>query len=91
MITPQTLLRHELTGLAVSVVKARNPAYVGLSGRIVDETRNMLAVLTPVGEKKVEKKGTVFLFTLPDGVCAEVEGSALVARPEKRISMRKTR
>ncbi|MDK2974232.1 MAG: ribonuclease protein subunit [Methanofollis sp.] len=89
MIAPQTLLRHELIGLAVSLVKAGNPTHVGISGRIVDETRNMLVILARDGEKRVEKKGSVFLFTLPDGARAEVDGSALVAQPEKRISMRK--
>ncbi|WP_067048217.1 ribonuclease P protein component 1 [Methanofollis ethanolicus] len=91
MITAQTLLWHELIGLAVSVVKAGNPAYVGISGPIMDETRNMLVILTPSGTRRVEKKGCVFLFTLPGGVRAEVDGSALVARPEKRISMRNKR
>lgn len=91
MIAPQTLLRHELIGLAVSLVKARNPTHVGISGRIVDETRNMLVILARNGEVRVEKKGSVFLFTLPDGTRAEVDGSALVAQPEKRISMRKTK
>ncbi|TAJ45265.1 ribonuclease P protein component 1 [Methanofollis fontis] len=89
MITPQTLIRHELIGLPVSVVKARNPAYCGISGRILDETRNMLVILASTGPKWVEKKGTTFLFHLPDGARAEVDGSALVAQPEKRISMRK--
>lgn len=89
MITAGNILRHELIGLPVEVVQAANPAQVGIAGRIVDETRNMLVIETPRGEKRIGKAHAIFRIKLPDGTVVDVSGSALVSRPEKRISREK--
>ena len=86
MITPGNILRHELIGLPAEVVQASNPAQEGIAGRIVDETRNMLAIGTPRGVKRIEKAHATFRLTIPGGTVVDVSGSALVSRPEKRIS-----
>ncbi len=86
MITSGNILRHELMGLPVEVVHAANPAQQGISGRVVDETRNTLVIATPRGEKRIGKAHATFRLTLPDGTVVDVSGSALVARPEKRIT-----
>jgi ribonuclease P protein subunit POP4 len=86
MITPQNVLRHELIGLDVLVTGASNPAQVGISGLIVDETRNMLSIQTAMGLKRIAKKMAVFRLSLPDGTIVEVQGSALVNAPERRIT-----
>ena len=86
MITPGNILRHELIGLPAEVVQASNPAQEGIAGRIVDETRNMLAIETPRGTKRIKKAHATFRLTLPEGTVVDVSGSALVGRPEKRIS-----
>ncbi len=86
MISPRNILRHELIGLDVLVVGASNPALHGLFGRIIDETRNTLVIRGDRGEKRVQKAGTRFRVTLPDGVLVEIDGSALVMAPEKRIN-----
>jgi len=86
MITPGNILRHELIGLPVEVVQASNPAQEGIAGRIVDETRNMLAIETPRGVKRIEKAHATFRLRVPDGTVMDVSGSALVSQPEKRIS-----
>jgi ribonuclease P protein subunit POP4 len=92
MISPQNIHRHELIGLDVLVREASNPCSAGISGRIIDETRNMLVIVGESGVKRVQKKGTVFLIRLPDGVLVEIEGSVLVMAPEKRINLQlKTR
>ncbi|MDH7510846.1 MAG: ribonuclease P protein component 1 [Methanolinea sp.] len=92
MITPRNILRHELIGLEVLVIGASNPALHGLSGRIIDETRNTLVIRGDRGTKRVQKAGTRFRFTLPDGVLVEIDGSALVMAPEKRTNaIQKTR
>lgn len=88
MITPDNVLRHELIGRHVLVVHATNPAQEGIHGLIVDETKNMITVATPVGLKHVPKKYTIFRVTLPDGVQVELNGSTIIGRPEKRITMR---
>jgi len=89
MITKENILRHELLGLPVEVVRAANPAQTGIAGRIVDETRNMLVIETSRGAKRVEKAHATFRLTLPGGTVVDVSGSALVSQPEKRIAREK--
>ena len=86
MITAGNILRHELIGLPVEVVHAANPAQVGLAGRLVDETRNVLVIETPRGMRRIGKAHVTFRLRIPDGTVVDVSGSALVSQPEKRIS-----
>jgi len=88
MITPQNILRHELTGLDVRVEQAENRYLIGISGLVVRETRQMVFIKTSTGVKKIPKKGVIFRFTLPSGKCVDVTGAVLVMAPEKRINMR---
>ncbi|WP_420028436.1 ribonuclease P protein component 1 [Haloglomus litoreum] len=44
MLTPETLPRHELTGLPVRVADATHDGYVGIAGRVVEETERTLLV-----------------------------------------------
>jgi len=85
MLTEKNLVRHELIGLEVEVKKSTNKSQVGIKGKVVDETYNMLVIETEKGEKMVEKKSCVFIFKLPNGKKVEVEGWVLVGRPEDRI------
>jgi ribonuclease P protein subunit POP4 len=90
---PENLARHELIGLSVLVVGSTDRGLVGISGRIVDETRNTLLVETERGTKRIPKSNTSLTFTLPDGQRARVSGSILISRPENRINkkMQRTR
>ncbi|MEM5799438.1 MAG: ribonuclease P protein component 1 [Candidatus Aenigmatarchaeota archaeon] len=84
-ITSQNVVRHELIGLRVEVKKATNKYLTGIKGVVVDETYNMLTIESDGKEKKVQKKGTIFIFHLPNGKRVEVDGGLLVSRPEDRI------
>ena len=84
-INAANLVRHELIGLDVKVVKSANPSQLGLSGRVVDETRNMLSIETPGGVRNLPKQDCIFSFLLPSGERVRVEGKLLVARPEDRV------
>jgi ribonuclease P protein subunit POP4 len=86
MIAPRNILRHEFIGLDVLVVEATNPLQRGIRGRVIDETRNTLIIRTRCGDRRVPKPYTRFRFSLPEGVKVEVDGSALVMAPEKRIT-----
>jgi ribonuclease P protein subunit POP4 len=86
MISPRNILRHEFIGLDVLVVEAKNLLYRGLCGRIIDETRNTIIIRTQCGDKRVPKLYTRFMFTLDESVKVEVDGSAVVMAPEKRIT-----
>lgn len=88
MITAQNIVRHELIGLPVSVVDASNPTHRGVTGTIIDETRNMVFVETATGLKKIPKRRSIFRLQLPDGTVVDLDGSVLATQPEKRITMR---
>ena len=84
MVTPKNLIRHELIGLEVEVVKGNNLSQVGIKGKIVEETRNTLIVSTDKGEKKLLKKEVILKIKLKDEL-VEVDGERLVGKPEERI------
>lgn len=84
-ITPENLVRHELIGLKVKIAKSTDSTHEKIAGKIVDETYNTLKIETKEKEKIIPKKNTVFIFTLPNGVKVQVDGSLLVSRPEDRI------
>ncbi len=86
MIAPRNILRHEFIGLDVLVVEAANPLHRGISGRVIDETRNTLVIRTPCGDRRIPKSLSRFRFSLGEGLLVEVDGSALVMTPEKRIT-----
>jgi len=82
-MTPETLVRHELAGLDVTVADASNPDIVGIGGRVRDETMKTLLVATGDGVKQVPKAGTTFRFALAE--CdVVIEGEKLLARPARR-------
>ena len=85
MITPQNLRIHELIGLRASVARSLSLPYEGISGTVVDETKNTLMFRTKGGkEKRVPKRGSVFLFSLPGGAKAELDGDRIAFRPHDR-------
>lgn len=85
MISSQNVLRHEFIGLDVLVAGAQNPSHQGICGRIIDETRNLFAIRTKDGIKKLPKQGSTFRICLPDKTLVEIHGSALILAPEKRL------
>jgi len=89
-VTP-TVLQQELIGLNARVVKSSQPNYVGISGKVVDETRNTLVILSENRKKIVIKNVATFHFTLPDGTIVEIDGKAIVGRPENRVKKRARR
>ena len=87
-ITPQNILRHELIGLSVRVTEATDPSVNGIRGTVVDETKNMLEILTSEKTLMIPKEIATFRFNLPSGIRVDVDGERLVARPESRLKTR---
>ncbi len=77
------LRKHELIGLQVRVVRATDPGQMDLSGRVVDETRNMLVVEVDGVDKHIPKQGNRFRFDIQGGL--ELEGDEIRFRPEDRV------
>ena len=84
-ITPKNLIRHELIGLKVKIFESTDPTLKGRSGRVVDESYNMLKIETRKKEIAVPKANCVFIFTLPNKIKVKVDGKLLIGRPEDRI------
>ncbi|MFZ0011460.1 MAG: ribonuclease P protein component 1 [Halobacteriota archaeon] len=86
VITPQNFVNHELIGLRVTLVKSTNKDAVGLSGRIIDESRNIFKLECCGQEKTAAKHRNTFEFTLPEGDKVRVAGDLVVGRPEDRAA-----
>jgi ribonuclease P protein subunit POP4 len=84
-VIPESIARHELIGLAARVAESTNPSMNGLSGKIVNETRNLLIIETERGEKCIPKNDVSFIIALSNGSKVKVSGSILVSQPENRI------
>lgn len=80
MFNKNKLLKSELIGLTTKVVDSENRTNIGIEGKIIDETKNMIMIKTIKGVKKLIKKQNKLRFgnTVVDGV-------ELVARPEERV------
>ena len=86
-----TIIQGELIGLNARVARSTNRNSIGISGKVIDETRNTLAIRQNSHSKIVPKETTVFQFTLPNGTVVEVEGSAIIGRPEDRVKKKPRR
>jgi ribonuclease P protein subunit POP4 len=83
-VTPD-IIRGEFIGTETKVAKSKHAGYVGLSGKIIDETRNTFTILHEGKRKKVVKNSAVFHFKFPDGTVVEIDGKLLLGRPEDRL------
>ena len=84
-----SITQGDFIGREARIINSRNRALVGVSGKVVDETRNMFTIMDRDKKRRqVVKDLTIFHFNLPDGTVIEVEGRLLNARPEDRIKKR---
>jgi len=79
------ITKHELIGLKVKIIASTCRSLVGISGRIIDESKKTFTIETERGIKKVPKDTSVFFLTLPDGKNVKIDGRKIVERPEERI------
>ena len=89
-VTP-SIVQHEFIGLETKVVKSSNPDLLGITGKVVDETRNTFTILHDNKEKVVVKEIAVFDFALPDGTIVEMDGKVIMGRSEDRLKKRPRR
>ena len=88
MITSKNLVHHEFIGLKVHVTNAKNKS-LDLKGTIIDETKNTIKIEgADNAEKLIPKKGSIFVFEIPNGEKIEIDGNILSIRPEDRIKKR---
>lgn len=83
-ITPRNVLRHELIGLKVKIVKSSDRNLVNMTGIIIDETKKTLVILSNQQEKRIAKQIVKLHISLPNGNIIEVNGRKLLGQPENR-------
>jgi ribonuclease P protein subunit POP4 len=84
MITQENLLIHELIGLEVTIMKSNNEQIVGISGKVVDETKSMLFLNTINGIKKIPKENSEWKFSF-DKNESIMNGNLITKRPQERL------
>ena len=97
-ITPAELPFHEWIGRFVKVDSSCDPTLNGLSGKIIDETKNTVQIETDSASdskktvKTVPKAGTVFVFELSEGISqtgrnisVKIDGNITLSQPQNRI------
>jgi RNase P/RNase MRP subunit p29 len=72
----KNIVLHELVGLEATVLDSKDHDQIGISGRVVMETKNLLYIKSGKSIKLIPKLPTVFAFS--DGVGTyRVEGSEI--------------
>ena len=83
-ITPD-IIRGEFIGTESKVAGSSHPDYVGINGRVINETKNTFTILNAGKAKSIIKDSAVFNFKFSDGTVVEIDGKLLVGRPEDRL------
>ena len=89
-VTADNIARHELVGLEARVSGGSNPSQKRIRGIVTGETRNTLTLSHSGFDRTVAKGEASFIFNL-GGTLVEVEGYALIGRPEDRVKKKHKR
>ncbi len=80
----RNIVLNELIGLKAKVIKSTDGNQKGISGTVIDETKNTLVIDTEAGEKRVVKKTSSFRF-YAGRMSFIVDGDEISFRPHERI------
>jgi ribonuclease P protein subunit POP4 len=80
-----SIVQDEFIGLETKVVNCSNHNVIGITGKVLNETRNTFTILQESEEKVVIKDTAVFDFVLHDGTVVEIDGKVIMGRPEDRV------
>lgn len=81
--TAYNLIYHNLVGLNVEVNRSTDPTQIGVKGIVIEETKNMLIILTSGKVKKIPKRNCTFTFFIPNPVV--IEGEKIAYSPAERL------
>lgn len=85
MRTKKNILYSTFIGLEIEITNSSQRELVGLKGKVVDETKNLIIVEKSDGkEVKIPKVSSTFRFTLDDGSKFDIIGMKITFRPEER-------
>jgi ribonuclease P protein subunit POP4 len=83
-ITPD-IINGEFIGTEGSIAESSHSGYVGVSGKVIDESKNTFTILQGGKRNRVIKEVAVFRFRFCDGTVVEIDGRLLVGRSEDRL------
>lgn len=83
-VTPD-IINGEFIGTEGRIAESRHSGYVGISGEVIDESKNTFTILQGRKTKNVIKEAAVFRFRFSDGTVVEIDGKLLVGRSEDRL------
>jgi ribonuclease P protein subunit POP4 len=83
-VTPD-IIRHEFIGTKGKIAKSPHADYLGIQGRVINETKNTFTIMHNGKAKNVIKNSVVFNFNFSDGTIIEIDGKLLTGRPEDRL------
>ena len=75
---------YEIIGLETRISHSKNKQLVGLNGRTILETRNMLLIKTKDGKKEIPKSICEFVFYHNEKE-VKINGSDLLKRSHERL------
>jgi len=83
-ITEENIKMHELNGLNARITKNKDKKKEKLTGKVINETKNLLILETKKGEKKIPKKESEIEFKIK-GKKIQIKGKEILFKPEDRI------
>jgi ribonuclease P protein subunit POP4 len=79
----KNIVLHELIGLEAEVINCKDRSQIGVKGRVIDETKNLLYLRHDSNIRKVVKKICTFRFSI-DGDSFVVKGEEINFRAHER-------
>jgi ribonuclease P protein subunit POP4 len=73
----------ELIGRNIMIKNSHNTKNIGIKGKLIDETKNMMFIDTGVKTCSIPKNGTIFSIRF-DGAYYDINGDAILIKPEDR-------
>ena len=73
-VTPD-IINGEFIGTEGRIAESRHSGYVGISGQVVDESKNTFTIMHAGKAKSVIKDAAVFRFRFSDGTIVEIKHS----------------
>jgi ribonuclease P protein subunit POP4 len=87
MITAENIALHEFIGQKTEIIDSSNKGFIGLNGKIIDETKSMFTIETNTGIKKIPKGHSKWKFSIQNKDVI-LFGESLCKRPYDRVRMK---
>ena len=80
----ETISEYDLIGQEITITQSKNKEIVGLKGKVIMETKNMITVKTDNGKNNIPKD--ICQFSNNQGIL-ETDSTKLSKRPHERMEI----